>query len=412
MIDQRNPQRILEANGSSQGKQSVSVALALSALRQWWWVAGPVGVLFAAGAVAPTIWLFVPQYEAAAILAIKPPQDLVFHSSVDKRAFVADQVEFLRSELVLEPALAKVGVQKVPELKKSADPLKELQKRIAVKSIGSSSYYVVGYRSTDPKQAANVANEVANKFLELRGEREDKKRKETENVLTKLQEQQKEAVLGLRQKELTKRKELVLGVGGLEIADPSNPLLAKTNRLAALESQSASAEYNVMVTQAQLQQKEAEATEKPSISEKEIEKAIGMDPGIQSIQEQIQQMKAKLAGYEQNARNFTSQPAYRALLGQVERQEQALERLRKALRTDISGQLAKRAELIRQSDIKKLNNDLKLAEIAKSVVDKQYNEELEAARDVRSQALAELGFLQSDLAKSEQVLQLIDDQAF
>lgn len=410
MIDQRNSQRLLEANGASQGKQLLSAAMVWGALRQWWWVAGPVGVLLAAGAVALTIWLFVPQYEATAILEIKPPEDLVFHTSVDRRSFVADQVEFLRSELVLEPALAAVGAQKVPELKKSEDPLKTLQKLLNVRSIGSSSYYVVAYTSSDAKQAANVANEVANKFLERRSDRADKQRQNVASVLVKLKESQTEEVNKLRLQELEKRKDLVLGGGGLEAVDPSNPLLAKTNRLAALENQLASADYNVMLFTAQLQQKQAQSAEKAAVSEKELEKAIGMDPGIQAIQEQIQTNKGKLAQYEQTGKNFKTHPAYRALLAQVDQQEQSLDRLRKALKVDIAEQLAKNAESQRQYEIKKLQNDLKLAEIAKGVVGEQYTEELNTAKDVRSQSLAELGFLQSDLAKSEQVLQLIDDQ--
>src|SRR5690242_20131512 len=58
--------------------QGVNSQLAVNALRRWWMIAMPIGLLLAAAAVTVVYWQFEPQYEAAAYLEITEPTWVAF----------------------------------------------------------------------------------------------------------------------------------------------------------------------------------------------------------------------------------------------------------------------------------------------------------------------------------------------
>ena len=158
----------------------------LHALRRWWKVALPVGLLLAAVAAAVVYWLFEPQYEAAALLEINErPQYIAFEpkdAGVSK-AYFRTQIEIIRSRWIMGRAVANERIKQLPEIRKQRDPIGWLKKRVSVVSANGSDVFEIKYSSADPENAALVVNEVTQQYLTAQEEEEAKR---TRNIVAAL----------------------------------------------------------------------------------------------------------------------------------------------------------------------------------------------------------------------------------
>ncbi len=88
------------AGRESDAKSEVLKQAALSAVRQWWKVAFPLGLLLAAGAAAGVYFNFQPKYQARATVEIAEEAPFFLFSDVRQRSserFVRTQQELLRA---------------------------------------------------------------------------------------------------------------------------------------------------------------------------------------------------------------------------------------------------------------------------------------------------------------------------
>ena len=107
----------------------------LTALRRWWMIAAPVGLLLAAIAGAVVYLLFEPVYEAAAWFKIEERTPYLAFESKDEgrsKLFFQTQIETIRSPLVLGPVIKRPEIAQMPEIARQADKVAWLAKQIKV----------------------------------------------------------------------------------------------------------------------------------------------------------------------------------------------------------------------------------------------------------------------------------------
>jgi uncharacterized protein involved in exopolysaccharide biosynthesis len=133
------------AMGSSRVATSLNLPFALGAMRRWWYVAIPCGVLLAAAAVSVAYLTFRPIYEATAWLRISDTTPYVaFQSREDSRRFLETQMELMRSPLVIAPIMSNAAVAQTPELQKKADPIAWLGQNVKVRAVGNNHHLEPG----------------------------------------------------------------------------------------------------------------------------------------------------------------------------------------------------------------------------------------------------------------------------
>lgn len=144
--------------------------------------------LMAAGVIAIFILVaivatqFMPKrYTGRAQLAFAPQNSPVRASSDPglsdqaREAVLEAQLQFVRSLTVANRVVAKLGLDKDPELRKGAERFKSggkdaiaaaLLDNVGAKRIGQTPLIEISYTSPDPLQAAKIANAVADAYLE------------------------------------------------------------------------------------------------------------------------------------------------------------------------------------------------------------------------------------------------------
>jgi uncharacterized protein involved in exopolysaccharide biosynthesis len=138
----------------------------LIALRCWWHLALPMGLLLAAGAAVIIYYISVPTYTAEAHLEIRPKGTLLQNLTRDGAdKFVANQLQLLRSPPVLEPVTAITQVGSTPELLEEEDKVGYLRNNLKIQSQAGSDYFVIKFTSRDPAKAALIVNEVVKSYI-------------------------------------------------------------------------------------------------------------------------------------------------------------------------------------------------------------------------------------------------------
>ncbi|HUE70461.1 MAG TPA: polysaccharide biosynthesis tyrosine autokinase [Pirellulaceae bacterium] len=142
--------------------------IVLITLRCWWKIAVPVGIVLAAIAVAAVIRLVDPTYTATAWVLIRERPDYLVSQNaftLNQQKQIQNQLELMRSPLLLNAVLQVKGVADAPELIDQDDPVGALRKRLRVKSQNQSDYFVIEFTSTSARHASLIVNAVADNFL-------------------------------------------------------------------------------------------------------------------------------------------------------------------------------------------------------------------------------------------------------
>src|SRR5215207_7376157 len=114
------------------GATAFNMHMALTAVRCWWHIALPLGVLLASMAAVVVYYTSKPTYTAVAWLVIKSkPAFLVRDVSADvPQKFVQNQIELIKSPMVQTPVAGDPDVGRTPELIKHLDPVQYLRNNI------------------------------------------------------------------------------------------------------------------------------------------------------------------------------------------------------------------------------------------------------------------------------------------
>ena len=201
------------------GRRSLVQGLA----SRWWQILGLWLVVS-----TPVIYLIYslvePSYEAASLLRVEPAAPVLYGPdaqvpsgpSEDSKPYLLTQMELMRSDSVLDAALAHPRISSLPMVRSSKDPRGDLKKEMGVAIVGVNTHLIrVSLASPDPSSAAAIVNAVVDSYIEQHnryqqtGNRALKKSIESE--LHKL-----EAQIAYTQEKLAK----LVAVGRLEAARP------------------------------------------------------------------------------------------------------------------------------------------------------------------------------------------------
>ena len=140
----------------------------LHALRRWWKVAAPLGIVLAAAATAIVFLTFKPVYRAVGQIRILETQPYVAFPAQrggESKRFVATQLQLLRLPIVLYEVAYDPEVATQPEIREEPDPVEYLQREINAKVIGESEIYQVEYEASDPNHAKQVVDKLIASYI-------------------------------------------------------------------------------------------------------------------------------------------------------------------------------------------------------------------------------------------------------
>ena len=330
----------------------------LIALRCWWKIAAPIGIVLSAGAVAGVIRFVDPTYTATAWVLIRERPDYL----VSQNAFAQDpgkqlqnQLELMRSPLVLNAALQVKGVAQTPELIEEEDQVAALRNALKVRPQNRSDYYLVEFTSTSPQHAALVVNEVVDAFLD-------------QQVSSNSVRVQKliESLNDLRDAQVRRVETFRLTYETTSLAEVhTSPFSADSDQHRALEK-SYALEMQKALTEAEKACQGLEfqiAYEKSQLEsssfeplESEVENLVREDPLVLKAEAEIAADKKFLAGSKATA---VKPQTYAPLEKRIAAAEADLgQRLVPEVREKIRGALTENARLIKKDRIKLLEHDL------------------------------------------------------
>src|SRR5262245_36518530 len=176
--------RQIPASGSDNGFAKFELNTVFIALRCWWKIAMPLGLLAAAGAGSLVYYMFQPTYTASAWIFIgEKARQIMPSPSDDSHRFVANQIELMKSPYLLTPVATQKDIRATPEITNERDPFSALKRRLVVDNQGQSEYYSIEFSSKSPEKAALIVNAVADAYIRLQRSNQDEQRKRIVDAL-------------------------------------------------------------------------------------------------------------------------------------------------------------------------------------------------------------------------------------
>jgi len=389
-----------------------SLPFVLNAVRRWWRLATPVGLLLAFLAAA-AVWIsFVKMYQADAWLRIQgSPPYVAFPSRGDSRVFVKNQIEIMRSPLVLEPVvnqpeiatLAKQGVLQEGERLTTG----WLAKRIAVKSVGGSDFYLVSFAGPNPESAAKIVNAVVDSYLDFRRQEETAR---TQNVIELLEEERERRahdVDALREKFRGLAKQATGKDPYRPYPSPEGTVGIVAHPFSDLQNRLVTAEFERAMLEAQIGASEKSASDHPvQLAEVTVEEAVKTHPQVQALEAALSANRARLRDYETKLADGNNDPLYKSLADEISADEQRLDKILRSLRPEVQEELRTARENNRKKELAKMLAQLDSYRLMEELLEERYRNQLQSLQDLSGETL-EMKFMQADLARAEQVFERI-----
>ena len=158
------------AAGSAIGRRSLVQGLA----SRWWQILGLWLVVS-----TPVIYLIYslvePSYEAVCLLRVEPAAPVLYgpdakvpsRPSEDLNPYLLTQTELIRSDGVLDAALADPKISSLPMVRSSKSPKTDLRKEMGVAIVGGDTHLLqVSLALPDPASAAAIVNAVVDSYIE------------------------------------------------------------------------------------------------------------------------------------------------------------------------------------------------------------------------------------------------------
>ncbi|MBN2021548.1 MAG: polysaccharide biosynthesis tyrosine autokinase [Pirellulales bacterium] len=306
-------------------QQSITLSFVVDALRRWWKVALPLGLILAAAAVSTVLVLSEPTYEAACWLQVEDDKPYVaFPDRQGSRRYVETQKQILRSPMVLGPVISDPRIAQLPEIAEADDPFQELRETLLVETMGDSEILRVAFKGPRPQNAADIVNAVTEAYLTLHLERDNLRQQQ---VVKMLKEKQ-----GSEYKNLEARRdryrELCESLTG---DDPfvSEKKVIQNDPLGDLQNKLAGIEVERMFLEAQASVLEEEIkAEKIDVPAVLLERAVDDNPEIQTLAATVSAKRARLGEYETKTAKGKDDPKYQDLSREVEEDEKTLTAMR------------------------------------------------------------------------------------
>ncbi len=313
--------------GGSLGKppeQTMTPGFVLGALRQWWKIAAPVGLILATVG-GSLVWMFFePSYRASAWLQISELTPYIaFESREQSKQFVNTQIQLLQSPMVLGPVVADAEIRKVlPELREEPMPIEWLKNQIRVAQIGRSELYEVSLRNPSQRSVALVVNAVIQKYLDLLVQQDAR---QNENVLALLEEEKRRRSHEVRRlrEDIRKLTEQVTGTDPFMV-DPTREFTSHKPLLADLQSRLTEAKIQQQVAEARHRLFEkviAEEESKEGLDkrdDREIDRFVNENATVRALEERMAVKREELRKIESISKNPAESGEYRRVLQEID----------------------------------------------------------------------------------------------
>jgi succinoglycan biosynthesis transport protein ExoP len=395
----------------SEQQEAVSMQVVWTAVRCWWMIAGPIAVCLACGAGYAVYALTPPNYTASVWLEIREQGDSLWgtESAEQSSRFVDNQLQMLTSPSVITEVTSHPKVGSTPELVREANPVAALRKLLKVRRQGKSDYYVVEFTSQIPSRAALIPTEVAKSYKRTLDDESKVRKKSIIDSLRKLKGEQQTTLEEFRKKIADKAKE----VGAKDPYGLPQTEIGPTKTVASeLNAQLAQAEVNHEFLKAEVAA-DKEAINKQPVPDPKlfVDSRIDRDPRILELLakgEELQKTEQELADAVTNPQKH---PKVVARKKEIAKNKSDVEKMRKKVAEEYSGNFATQAELAKTSQIAELDRKLKRSEIALQHLQTRRTEELENQAEV-SGDLHDLDFLKSDYERTLAVSAMVADRLY
>ncbi len=392
----------------AQPPQIITAQFVLHALRQWWKLALPCGLLLAGTAALVVYVVFRPVYQAAAWIKIDDSRPYVaFHLPDDSRRFAQTQMELMRSPLVLGPVVSQPEIARLTELKNREAPIEWLARKVKVAPVGQSELYRVTFESKDPEAAAKIVNAVVDVYFSMRSRSDSETKQRVIELLEEERDRRAKEVEQLRTvvRDLTKQANPEVAQGSAAGADPTKSVLAE------LQGQMVRAEVERQMLQIRLAAwKESIAKQEVQIPEAVIRQAVEQHPAVTLLktplmakQARYKEMVAKLVGGENHE-------ACRRLAEEIKRDEEALESVRKQAWDEVKKDMEEATIARRKDELAEMEAQLESQRLLEKLLQDRYNEQIGKRQQASGESL-ELEFKRDELARAEKVFDLIAQRA-
>ena len=388
--------------------QQFRVQTILIALRCWWKIAAPVGIVLAVGAAAAIYFTSKPQYIAEVWLRIpdKLPHLLESQWTEDPLKMVQNQLELIRSPLVLDQVAADPKVANTPEIARELHPTYALRKLLKVSAKGRSDFFIITFTSEDPERAAYIVNQVAKAYLKLQQSKHSERQQLTIQLLEEQQNIQQREVKRLRDNyaELWKQH---TGKEAFPIVGPNTSVVQIRDQASELQSKLVDAQMDQMLLKAHLEaDKKVHGEELPEPPQGLVKEHVEADEQVLLLRAQIADDKAKLRQHEEASANLDNNIGYQTLKATLASREVQLEKLISELTEEAKKKLHETATARRDDELKSLQQQLVNADFAVQFLEGQIAKEMAGKRTQGGQT-AELEFARSDYQNAESLYNAI-----
>ena len=369
MSDLLQQQRV--AAGAAGGGQAWKYQLALTALRRWWLVATPLGLLLSIITGAAIYLTTHPKYTGEAWLIIRDRPDHLLDGTgrEDPVRFIANQMEMMRSPPILNPVAAIPAVAQTPEIQREADPVQALKRQVKILR-GQSEYFVVQFTSTDPASAALIPNEISKAYLEVQRRAAGLRSDELLELLNHELSQQQIAVERARAAWYEEYTNAV-GIAPDVVLDTARTtkLVAESGVEAALMTQLTNAEVESMLVDVNLRYQEAQVPVAPAPSD--IEHHVQNDPHLKRLESSLTELEGRIQEYKKLATSAATSQRFQELEQQKTSVAKDLARDREMLRAQVHANLERAAKTQHEADLLRLRaKKTQLERLVASINDK------------------------------------------
>jgi len=401
---------------ASAQNNGISPAFLWRVFCQWWQLAVPAGLLLASGA-GYLVWYFhVPMYESKVLIEISSNRPYIaFEKGIESRdqdRYVQTQIELLRSPVVLAPVLGRSEIALMYEFMNEVDPLKHLQKHLAIEQIGKSALYEVHYVSPSAQDAATIANEVVQEYLRMQKQDETRRSKLVIDILEKERLNRSNRVEQLRQRVVDLAKAVTgrdpFGQGAVMDLDRA------LSPVASLYQSLNEVEINSEILRAELQA--LQDSRKMSRNQTQVSGLVELEI---SNQAEVRELEASRAEIEEkivaHTKNLPGQRFGGLLIGDTELQrlqqqlaaaKATLEARKTRLRKELQGLRINELKAERQQLIATKELELNSLNTKRSLLAERFDKHVAELKAGGAQS-AQLEFAKAELEREERVFELI-----
>jgi len=382
------------------------------ALRYWWKIALPVGLLLAITTTTAICYVYKPSYTAEAWLLIREHQETILRSIETKSdKFIPTEIEIMRSPRIIGPLASNPEILRTPELENEEDVAEAIAASLKVVPRGKSDIYVVSFTSVSPQKAQLVVKEATQSYLAFRSKTES----ERDSRIVRLLEEQRAA----RYEEMNQLREKVRALAiQLTGEDPfrdnskqrKDEAEGRDNPFATMQSdlikQGLAQDYLAAEIKAE---EEIQSTNGFDVSASDVDRHVESHPRYLALVGRTDRVRETIAEYARTAANFESTVAYKKLQSELAENLDLLDKERQELRREIRDALKQQHTMKQAERLANMRREFATNAAKLRILDEKLSSAMEAVQQSAKNYAGTSLDLEFRRAKLEQVTKIHDE---